>query len=105
MIVFYVVWLQTVFNVSKKDLILRISINNQHRGRIEVVEAYWCDLIGVSIDQFSKPSFIKTPHRKEYENNEHMGTLRVKVRKGTNMRREVLGAIAAVPDAVKKDTV
>lgn len=97
MIQFYIYWLKTVFGVRRSDLILRVSINISHKKRVNEVEAFWVQKTGVSLDQFSKTSFIKTQSKKVYENSEsHFGTLRVKVRKGTRMRREVLGALKSI---------
>jgi transcriptional regulator with XRE-family HTH domain len=97
MIKFYVKWLNTVFGVETKDLILRVSINELHRTRIKLVEIYWSKLLNIPLSSFTKPSLIKTQSKKIYSNSEmHFGTLRIKVRRGTNMRREVIGALEAL---------
>jgi transcriptional regulator with XRE-family HTH domain len=97
MISFYIRWLQTVFLVKTEDLILRVSINQLHRNRIEEVEAFWVRHTEVPLCQFTKPSFVKTTSKKMYKDHStHMGTLRIKVRRGTVMRREVLGAIKSI---------
>tara|TARA_B100000745_G_scaffold119718_1_gene77417 strand:- start:10543 stop:11220 length:678 start_codon:yes stop_codon:yes gene_type:complete len=97
MMTFYVKWLEIVFHVEKKDLILRVSVNEAHANRIDEIEKFWSEKLAISLSQFTKPSLIKTQSKKQYENfDKHMGTLRIKVRKGTNMRREVLGAIEAI---------
>lgn len=96
MVLFYLQWLQVVFGVQKCDLILRISINTQHALRAHQVEQYWQQLLGVSSESFTKLSLIKTESKKIYNDRSHMGTLRIKVRKGTSMRREVMGAIRSI---------
>jgi len=97
MIIFYIRWLQVVFGVELSSLILRVSINHLHKERIKDVEAFWSKETRVPHAQFTKPSFVKTTSKKIYsDNSTHMGTLRIKVRKGTSMRREVLGAIKAI---------
>jgi transcriptional regulator with XRE-family HTH domain len=94
MIKFYIRWLQTCFGISNKDLILRISINAMHRQRIKEVESYWVREVAIPFTQFTKTSIIKSTIKKVYKNNgEHFGTLRIKVRRGTRLRRVVLGAI------------
>ena len=96
---FYLEWLRKVFSIERDQLICRVSINETHAKRITVVEQYWSDVTGVPLSCFTKSSLIKTASKKIYKNkDDHMGTLRIKVRKGTSMRRQVLGAI----DAVKK---
>ena len=97
MITFYIKWLDVVFGVKKEDLVLRVSINQTHVHRIQKVEVFWSKLTGVEIEQFTKSSLIKSDSKKVYTNQkDHMGTLRVKVRKGTSMRRQVIGAIAEI---------
>ncbi|MEZ4195375.1 MAG: helix-turn-helix domain-containing protein [Candidatus Paceibacterota bacterium] len=97
MIKFYLLWLKEVFKVQRSDLILRVSINSMHQGRIDLVQDYWSAVTQVPLGQFTKASLIKSQSRKIYANlNEHYGTLRVKVRKGTRMRRQVLGAIESI---------
>ncbi len=97
MIQFYILWLDKVFAVKKKDLILRISINNSHQSRKSEVERYWVRTTGIPFSQFTKTSFIKSISSKTYLNHDgHMGTLRVKVKSGTRMRRKVIGAIKSL---------
>ena len=99
MIRFYLEWLKIVFKVTTEDLILRVSINELHQSRIVAVERYWSKLTTVPLNSFTKPSFIKTQSKKIYSNSQHhFGTLRIKVRRGTSMRREVLGALEALSD-------
>ena len=97
MIKFYIQWLESVFAVAHKDLILRVSINASHAHRISEVQKYWSHETNIPESQFTKISLIKTQSKKRYTNEKaHFGTLRIKVRRGTQFRREVLGAIAAV---------
>lgn len=96
MIIFYITWLRVVFGVQKCDLILRVSINELHTSRMSEVERFWSHVTGVSSSQFTMSSLIKTNNKKIYQNDTHRGTLRIKVRKGTSLRREVLGAIANI---------
>jgi hypothetical protein len=94
---FYLQWLEQIYKVTKKDLILRVSINSSHGYRVEKVQEFWSNLIHVPISQFTKPSLIKTVSQKQYSNhNTHYGTLRVKVRKGTSMRRKILCSISSL---------
>ncbi len=97
MIAFYIKWLRVVFEVQNSDLIFRISINERHKSRIDEVESFWVNFLKVPASQFTKPSFIIAKSRKIYKDPSlHMGTLRVKVRKGTNMRRQIMGSIQSI---------
>jgi len=97
MIVFYIEWLRRIYNINKQDLILRLSINDQHTGRIQNVLKYWMQITKIPLSQFTKTSLIKSKSKKTYINLEsHSGTLRVKVRRGTELRRRILGSIDAL---------
>lgn len=97
MINFYIEWLEKIYEISKKDLILRVSINNQHSDRTIEVVNYWSTVTNVPCSQFTKTSLLHIHSKKIYKNiTTHFGTLRVKVRKGTNLRRRILGSIEAI---------
>lgn len=102
MILFYIFWLRACFRVELHDLILRVSVNETHRRRINEIEVFWSRLTGVPRTQFTKPSLIKTRNKKVYSNNNHMGTLRIKVRKGTRLKRITLGAIGAIVQQIHR---
>lgn len=94
---FYINWLSKIYLIKKVDLILRISINELHLHREREVLAYWSKLLNIPKTQFTKTSFIKTKSKKVYNSStKHYGTLRVKVRRGTNLRRKILGSISAL---------
>ncbi len=93
MILFYLRWLKMSFNIERDQLILRVSINQYHKPRESEVLQYWSELIEVPESQFTKTSFIKTNAKKLHYTERHYGTLRVKVRKGTFLRHQVLGSI------------
>ena len=94
MIRVFISWLERIYDVPKNTLIFRISINKIHEKRIDSILRYWTDFLGVSKDQFTKPSFIQTPVKKIYKNNDqYYGILRVKARNGVNLRRRILGSL------------
>lgn len=91
---FYIGWLKNIFNITTERLILRVSINENHKHREDEVSKYWSKATGVPLNQFTKTSFIKSVTKKKYGNDsKHYGTLRIKVRKGTQLRRRVLGSL------------
>lgn len=94
MISFFLRWLKDCYDVEKHNLILRISINEIHRYRMADVEGFWIKHTKIPREQFSKMSLIKSVAKKLYTNNEtYYGMLRIKVRKGLNLRRRILGSI------------
>ncbi len=101
MVLFYLAWLERCFGIKRNDLIFRVSINELHSTRIRDVEMYWASKMKIPLSQFTKSSLIRTTARKVYLNqSEHYGTIRIKVRRGTRMRRVVLGAIKRLSLAV-----
>ncbi len=96
LIQFYIKWLEKVFGISKEKLILRVSINNTHEHRDVEIIKFWSNITGIPRTQFTRTSFIKAASRRKYpQENVHYGTLRIKVRNGTQLRRRILGSIAA----------
>jgi transcriptional regulator with XRE-family HTH domain len=97
LIKFYIRWLRVCFDIDISELILRVSINAIHSKRVDDVLHYWRKVTGVPASQFTKTSLIKSRTRKYFSKDTiHYGTLRIKVRKGTNLRRRVLGSIRAL---------
>jgi hypothetical protein len=93
----FIVWLEQVYDIPKNDLILRVSINSIHKDREREVVSHWSRVADVPNTQFTKTSFIKTKAKKVYSNDKnYFGTLRVKVRRGTDLRRRILGSIEAL---------
>lgn len=101
MVLFYIRWLRTVFGITRKNLILRVSINQIHKHRIGEVHQYWSKVTGIPYGQFTKPSLVRVTSIKKYTNpQKHYGTLRIKVRNGTTFRREVLGTIEEISNQI-----
>ena len=94
MIRFYIRWLNEAYGVRRTRLILRVSINQSHEHRVQIVERYWKQITGVPLSQFSKTSLIRSVTKRKYPNEQrHFGTVRIKVRRGIDMRRKILGSI------------
>lgn len=90
-------WLQNACNIEKSQIHARICINIAHKKRIRGIQKFWAKTIPLSIQQFSKPTFIRIANKKQYANsNEYYGTLRIKVRRSTNLRRKILGWIEGI---------
>lgn len=93
----FIQWLKNQYGVPSEALILRVSINATHRRRVSTVEHYWSRMTGIPLSQFTSTSLIKSASKKRYENHEqHFGTLRIKVRKGTSLRRRIMGSLDAL---------
>ena len=94
MVLFMLEWFKNCCKVSNDRFSLRVGINEIHKDRVKKVEKYWSQLTEIPLSQFNKVSLKKTKIKKIYKNhNEHYGTLRIKVRQGTRLRRKIDGWI------------
>lgn len=94
MIKFIIRWLQKICGVGKERIFLRVCINAIHENRIKSITEFWSKTTGIPSTQFTRPTFINVKTRKSYANQkEYFGTLRVKVRNSTNLRRKIMGWI------------
>ena len=93
----FIEWLRRIYAIPSTDLILRVSVNETHRHRVQIIEKYWSQMTGVPLSQFTSTNLIKARSKKAYADAEsHFGTLRVKVRRGTALRRRIMGSISAL---------
>mgnify|MGYP001607519600 CR=1 FL=1 len=90
-------WFREAYRIQKKDLILRISINDDHSHRRQLIQQYWARVTGCSEEQFTKASIIHAKTKKQFPHPEnYFGVLRIKVRRGANLKRRILGSLAAL---------
>ncbi len=91
---FYLKWL-TLFGVLKNDLIFRLTINHLFEKEENNIKDFWVKHLGVPESQFSKTTIIKTSLKKASIKNKekYKGVLRVKVRRGLELKNKILGAI------------
>ncbi|MBM3261462.1 hypothetical protein FJY93_03515 [Candidatus Kaiserbacteria bacterium] len=97
----FIHWLFTMYGVTKDDLILRVTINDTHRARAHIIETYWSQQTSIPLSQFTQTSFIRSTSIRVFENpNGYVGTLRVKVRRSTALRRRILGSISEIKQQI-----
>lgn len=93
----FISWMNRAYDIPPSNLIARVSVNATHRDRIKTIENYWSKITNIPLSQFTKTSLIKAHTSKIYSNRDnHFGTLRIKVRRGTSLRRRILGSISAI---------
>ena len=95
----YIHWLMSIYKIKRDDLILRVSINKIHQHRKQSVLAFWSRTTNIPLSQFTATSFIQSRVEKHYTNTKlHYGTLRIKVRRGSMLRRRILGSLAYIAE-------
>jgi len=91
-ILFMMKWFKMICGVADDRFVIQIRINKIHKNRIREIENYWSKLINIPLSQFSKTVLIKSKIKKIYpEDNIYYGTVRLKVRQGTQLRRKING--------------
>lgn len=82
MIKFYVHWLKICLGVEEENLIARLTINKAYAARVKDLERYWSDVIGIPLNQFTKPFYQNSQWKKQYntDNYNYHGVLRIHVK-------------------------
>ncbi len=97
MVIFILNWFEKCLLVKKTDIRLRVGINEYQKRRTSEIEEFWSKKTSIPLSQFNKPFFQKVQWKKIYENeNEYVGTLRIRVLKSTNLLRKIHGYINAL---------
>jgi len=99
MVSFYINWLH-LWEVNKSDLIFRLTINQIFKKEEKEIKNFWISLLEINENQFSKTTFIKTELKKGFKKDlsKYKGILRVKVRRGLNLKNKILGALDHISD-------
>lgn len=87
-------WLKICYDVHPDQLRARLTINNQYRTQSERLHREWARLTGIPRGSFSMPSFIIGYGKPGGDPRTYRGTLRIKVRRSTSLRRRILASIA-----------
>jgi len=93
MIAFIVKWFKDIFGVSPKGLDARLNIYPQHND-LEI-KKFWSDLTGIPLENFGK-SFVKPLNKNYKKNNLYYGTIKIRVKRGTDMKYRLYGWIKSV---------
>ncbi len=94
---FFIFWINKSFNITTKDLLLRVTANISYKNKIKELEKYWSKELQIPVSQFSKPFFQNTKWKKEYENkNNYHGVLRIRARKSIDLLRKIFGYIEGI---------
>jgi transposase len=99
MVLFIYNWFRECLGVNKEDFIVRISINEIHKPRINKVLKFWSDLLQLPKSQFRKTIYIKIKPKKIYENHDiYYGMLALRVRRSSNLLYRIDGLIEAIKE-------
>ncbi len=90
------VWLNEYYAVPTERIIARLTINLRYENQNERLTNMWVRETGIPRIQFGKPTFIRGYNGSKLDDHTYRGTLRIKVRRGTSLRRRVLASITEI---------
>jgi len=89
-------WLHTYYDVPIDRIIARLTINLRYKDQTERLMHMWSHETNIPLSQFGKPTFIRGYNGSKLDGHTYRGTLRIKVRRGTSLRRRILASIAEI---------
>ena len=93
MIKFYLHWLEKCLSVKKQDIIARVTVNNSYKDKIEVIELYWSQFTEIPLSQFTKPFYQNIQWKKQFDQDNYHGVLRIHVKNSLDNLWEMKGWI------------
>ena len=84
MIIFYIKWLEKSFGVKKDRIIARLTLNESYRDKTAEIESYWLKIIGLSKNQFTKTFYQQAKWKKQFNDDNYHGVLRIHAKDSLN---------------------
>ncbi|MBI3589525.1 MAG: hypothetical protein HY093_03915 [Candidatus Liptonbacteria bacterium] len=96
-------WSENLLGVDRKDFYCNILINISHKHRENSVKKTWSNILKIPKDQFRKTVFIKSAHKKTFENPDlYLGTLILRVKKSSDLQYRILGLMKGLLYSVNR---
>lgn len=89
-------WLHECYDIPTDRIIARLTINLRYKTQTKRLMDMWARETGISLSQFGQPTFINGYNGSKLDGRSYRGTLRIKVRRGTSLRRRILASIAEI---------
>jgi hypothetical protein len=93
MIKFYVHWLKECLGVNRDQLVARLTLNYLYKDKVNEMQGFWVQAIGVPLSQFTKPFFQTSKWKKQYNTTNYHGVLRIHVKESLNRLLKMKGWI------------
>ncbi len=93
MVRFYLHWLEKVLGVKKDDMIARLTLNASYKEKAGDIEKYWSELTGIPSRQFTKAFYQNTKWKKQFDNENYFGVLRIHVKNSLEYLMKMRGWI------------
>lgn len=89
-------WLHECYDIPTERIIARLTINRRYENQTERLTNMWSHETNIPLSQFGNPTYIRGYNASKLDSHTYRGTLRIKVRRGTSLRRRILASIAAI---------
>ena len=87
-------WLEKCYDIPVENIIARLTINERYKDEAGRLVNQWARETDIPLSQFGRPTFIRGYSGSKLDARTYRGTLRIKVRRGTSLRRRILASIA-----------
>lgn len=91
MLRFYVHWLEKCIGINRRELVARLTLNRAYREKTKEIEKYWSDIIGIPLNQFTKPFYQNSLWKKHFNDSNYHGVLRIHVKNSLEHLLEMKG--------------
>jgi hypothetical protein len=86
-------WFEKYYGISRSEYQIRLSINAEYRDLESSIIDFWIQKLRVSRIQFTRTSFIKAKHKRQYKDSAYNGTLRIKIPRPLRIHNRIISAI------------
>ncbi len=88
-------WFNVCYDIEISRVAARLTINSLYKEEESRLLQFWSKETGIPKDQFARSTFITGYGNPSRDGETYTGTLRLKIRNGTSLRRRILASIAA----------
>lgn len=99
MIKFYVNWLEKNLGINRKNLVIRLALNQSYRDKTKKIQKYWSKIVRIPLKQFTKTFYQNAKWKKQYNNHYYHGVLRIHVKNSLNSLLKMKGWIEGLKSA------
>lgn len=99
-----IAWVRRCYGVDPSRIHARLTVNKLYEKEIPRITKGWSEETNIPICNFSSPSVITGYGKTERSARTYRGTLRIKIRSGTSLRRRILASINAVDDQISPNS-
>lgn len=93
-------WLRKCYDIPIGRIGARLTINLRYKNQTERLINMWSHETKIPLVQFGKPTFISGYNSSKLDEHTYRGTLRIKVHRGTSLRRRILASIAEIENQI-----